>query len=80
MNTNVLLFMQTNPFWSVSLLSENDKALARKQKVPSLKDLLKISKEHNISVIFDLKNEDNNNCISILNTIQESGISQNLVS
>lgn len=75
--------MQTNPFWSVSLLSENDKALARKQKVPSLKALLTISKEHNISVIFDIKNNgefSKDDCNSTVQTILDSGIPQNLVS
>lgn len=64
-NANVRLFMQTSPFWSVALLSENDKSLA---------------KEHNISIIFDLKSDDKDDCSSIVKTILQSGISHNLVS
>lgn len=71
--------MQTNPFWSVSFISEKDKALAREQSVPSLEELLGIAKEHNISLIFDFKNKDDD-CNSTVMTILKSGISQNLVS
>ncbi|KAI5105125.1 glycerophosphoinositol inositolphosphodiesterase GDPD2 isoform X2 [Silurus meridionalis] len=70
-------FVKTNPFWSLSLLSERDKALAREQKVPSLEQLLAVAKERNISVIFDLKNNDD--CNHILMTIQKSGILKNLI-
>lgn len=77
---NVLLFMQTNPFWSMSFLSEKEKALANEQRVPSLKQLLNIAKYHNISVIFDLKNNNVNDYNSTVMTILESGIPQHLVS
>lgn len=71
--------MQTNPFWSVPFLSEEDKALAREQRVPSLEQLLDISKKHNISLIFDLKNDNEHDCNSTVTTILKSGISHNLV-
>lgn len=71
-------FVKTNPFWSLSFISEKDKALAREQSVPSLKQLLDMAKEHNISLIFDLKNDDDD-CNSTVMTILKSGISQNLI-
>ncbi|KAG7329165.1 hypothetical protein KOW79_007339 [Hemibagrus wyckioides] len=72
-------FIKTNPFWSVSSLSEKDKALAREQKIPSLEQLLQFAKEHNTSLIFDLKNEDKDDCSITLKTILDSGISRNLI-
>uniref|UniRef100_A0A4W4G086 Glycerophosphodiester phosphodiesterase domain containing 2 n=1 Tax=Electrophorus electricus TaxID=8005 RepID=A0A4W4G086_ELEEL len=47
-------FVKTDPFWSVSLLSEQEKTVARNQTVTSLSELLELSKERNISLIFDL--------------------------
>ncbi|KAK3535734.1 hypothetical protein QTP70_020980 [Hemibagrus guttatus] len=72
-------FIKTNPFWSVSSLSEKDKALAREQKIPSLEQLLQFAKEHNTSLIFDLKNEDEDVCNITFRTIQNSNISHNLI-
>lgn len=79
---NYLLFTQMDPFWSASSLSENEKARARKQKVPLLSELLHLANEHKISVIFDMKTQDqtctdNQNTVT---TILDSGISQDLVS
>ncbi|XP_053486974.1 glycerophosphoinositol inositolphosphodiesterase GDPD2 [Ictalurus furcatus] len=71
-------FVKTNPFWSVSFISEKDKALAREQRVPSLEQLLGIAKDYNISLIFDFKNKDDD-CNSTVMTILKSGISQNLI-
>ncbi|XP_040904424.1 glycerophosphoinositol inositolphosphodiesterase GDPD2 isoform X3 [Toxotes jaculatrix] len=47
-------FLKTDPFNSVSQLSEEEKETARKQTIPSLYQLLILAKQHSISVIFDL--------------------------
>ncbi|KAK1804290.1 hypothetical protein P4O66_020017, partial [Electrophorus voltai] len=72
-------FVKTDPFWSVSLLSEQEKTVARNQTVTSLLELLELSKEHNISLIFDLKYDRHGNCNDIVKVIQKSGISQDLI-
>ncbi|TSQ81016.1 Glycerophosphoinositol inositolphosphodiesterase GDPD2 [Bagarius yarrelli] len=73
-------FIKTNPFWSMGFLSENDKALAGRQKIPSLEQLLELAKEHNTSLMFDLKNDDDkDDCSIIINTILNSSISHNLI-
>lgn len=77
---SVLLFMQIDPFWSVSFLSEEDKIRAGDQRIPSLAELLNIAKKHNISLIFDLKNKDEAECYSTVKTITKSSISPRLVS
>ncbi|KAM9470596.1 glycerophosphoinositol inositolphosphodiesterase GDPD2 [Clarias gariepinus] len=71
-------FVKTNPFWPGSFPSENDAYLARNQRILSLKELLDVAKEHNISIIFDLKNE-NDDCNSTVKTILNSKIPQNLI-
>lgn len=71
---------QMDPFRSVSQLSEQEKKTAGNQSVPSLLQLLDLAKTHNTSVIFDLKNDDNNDAIDTVNTILKSGIPQDLVS
>lgn len=76
------LALQNDPYGTVSLLSEEEKETARKQTIPSLLQLLKFAKQHNTSVIFDLKNTeteeiDTNDTVK---TILESGIPQSLVS
>ncbi|TRY97991.1 hypothetical protein DNTS_000307 [Danionella cerebrum] len=50
-------FLKTDPFWSVSSLSEEEKKEAENQTVPALSELLDLAKKHNVSLIFDLKNE-----------------------
>ncbi|XP_026874390.2 glycerophosphoinositol inositolphosphodiesterase GDPD2 isoform X2 [Electrophorus electricus] len=72
-------FVKTDPFWSVSLLSEQEKTVARNQTVTSLSELLELSKERNISLIFDLKYDRHGNCNDIAKVIQKSGISQDLI-
>ncbi|XP_036424952.1 glycerophosphoinositol inositolphosphodiesterase GDPD2 [Colossoma macropomum] len=71
-------FLKTDPFWSVSLLSEEEKENARNQTVPTLSELLDLAKEHNISVIFDLKNG-NYDCNCTVTTILNSSISHDLI-
>lgn len=75
------LTFQTDPFRSVSKLSEEDKAMARNQTIPSLLQLLHLAKQHNISVMFDLYSPDwENDTEDVVDTILESGIDPNLVS
>ncbi|KAM8848108.1 glycerophosphoinositol inositolphosphodiesterase GDPD2 [Synchiropus picturatus] len=68
-------FLQTDPFGTVSKLSEQDRELARSQTIPSFLQLLKLAKEHNISVIFDLYSPDQeNDTVETVDTISLSGI------
>lgn len=74
-------FLKNDPYGTVSLLSEEEKETARKQPIPSLLELLEFAKQHNTSVIFDLKNKeteeiDTNDTVK---TILASGIPQNLI-
>lgn len=62
-------------------LSEEERELSRNQTIPSLLQLLNLTKEHNISVLFDLYNLDTeNDTEDIVDTIWRSGIDQSLVS
>lgn len=73
--------IQTDPFQSVSSLSKEEKMEANNQTVPSFFELLLMAKKHNISLIFDLKNEKNStgfhnsDSYYATETIKESGIS-----
>lgn len=76
------LALQNDPYSTVSLLSEEEKETARKQTISSLQDLLKFAKQHNTSVIFDLKNKETEE-IDTHDTVEkilEFGIPQSLVS
>nr|XP_046261550.1 glycerophosphoinositol inositolphosphodiesterase GDPD2 [Scatophagus argus]XP_046261551.1 glycerophosphoinositol inositolphosphodiesterase GDPD2 [Scatophagus argus] len=73
-------FLKADPFRSVSKLSEEDVETARNQTIPSLHQLLILAKQHNISVLFDLYNPDEeNDTEDIVNTILNSGINPRLV-
>ncbi|XP_054453625.1 glycerophosphoinositol inositolphosphodiesterase GDPD2 isoform X2 [Anoplopoma fimbria] len=73
-------FLKTDPFHSVSELSEEEKKTARNQTIPSLLQLLNLAEQHNISVIFDLYSPDQkNDTVDIVNTILDSGIDRNRV-
>ena len=73
--------IQTDPFHSVSQLSKEEKETARNQTIPSLLQLLNLAKQHNISVIFDLRcSNPENDTMDTVNTILESGIDPSLVS
>ncbi|XP_044061482.1 glycerophosphoinositol inositolphosphodiesterase GDPD2 isoform X2 [Siniperca chuatsi] len=63
-------FLKTDPFRSVSSLSEEEMETARNQTIPSLLQLLNLAKQHNISVMFDLYSldEDNDTVRTILNS------------
>uniref|UniRef100_A0A8C4HEZ3 Glycerophosphodiester phosphodiesterase domain containing 2 n=1 Tax=Dicentrarchus labrax TaxID=13489 RepID=A0A8C4HEZ3_DICLA len=73
-------FVKTDPFHSVSYLSEDDIEAARNQTIPSLLQLLNLAKEHNISVIFDIYSpEKENETDDIVKTILHSGIDRSRV-
>ncbi|KAM9376387.1 glycerophosphoinositol inositolphosphodiesterase GDPD2 isoform 2-T2 [Pholidichthys leucotaenia] len=76
-------FLKTDPFDSVSMLSEEEKERARSQTVPSLLQLLSLAREHTIKVIFDLKSSTKENkkqdTVDIVNTILNSSIDQSLI-
>ncbi|KAM9356515.1 glycerophosphoinositol inositolphosphodiesterase GDPD2 [Symphorus nematophorus] len=73
-------FLKTDPFLSLSNLSEEEKETARNQTIPSLLQLLNLAKQHNISVIFDLYSLDTeNDTEDIVNTILSSDIDPNLI-
>lgn len=75
------LTFQTDPLSSVSKLSEEDKARARNQTIPSLEELLQLAKQHNISVMFDLYSPDwKNDTEDVVDTILRSGIDPGRVS
>ncbi|CAG09803.1 unnamed protein product, partial [Tetraodon nigroviridis] len=68
-------FLKTDPLSSVSKLSEEDKARARNQTIPSLEELLQLAKQHNVSVMFDLYSPDwENDTEDVVDTILSSGI------
>ncbi|KAM3867030.1 glycerophosphoinositol inositolphosphodiesterase GDPD2 [Diretmus argenteus] len=73
-------FLKTDPFHSVSQLSAQEKDTARTQSIPSLLQLLHLAQQHNISVIFDLKNNNqDNDTADTVSTILRSGIAPGLV-
>lgn len=75
------LTFQTDPFRSVSKLSEQEIDTARNQTIPSLLQLLNLAKQHNISVIFDLYSPDEeSDTEDVVNTILSSGIDPSRVS
>ncbi|XP_031718772.1 glycerophosphoinositol inositolphosphodiesterase GDPD2 isoform X2 [Anarrhichthys ocellatus] len=73
-------FLKTDPFRSVSKLSKEEVKTARHQTIPSLLQLLNLAKQHNISVIFDLySNNQENDTVDTVKTILHSGIDPKLV-
>lgn len=73
-------FLKADPFRSVSQLSAQEKETARTQSIPSLLQLLDLAQQHNISVIFDLKNaEEYNDTMSTVEAILGSGIAPGLI-
>ncbi|XP_071314213.1 glycerophosphoinositol inositolphosphodiesterase GDPD2 isoform X2 [Trachinotus anak] len=73
-------FLKTDPFCSVSQLSEEEKEEARSQTIPSLLQLLNLAKQHNISVIFDLYSPNQeNDTKDTVSTILSSGIDPRLI-
>ncbi|XP_029368877.1 glycerophosphoinositol inositolphosphodiesterase GDPD2 isoform X2 [Echeneis naucrates] len=73
-------FIKTDPFHSVSQLSEEDKEMAKNQTIPSLLKLLNLAEQHNISVMFDLYSPNQEYDMNeTINVILNSGIKQNLI-
>ncbi|XP_049897499.1 glycerophosphoinositol inositolphosphodiesterase GDPD2 isoform X2 [Epinephelus moara] len=72
-------FLKTDPFHTVSMLSEEERETARNQTIPSLLELLDLAKQHNISVIFDLYSPEENDTVDTVNTILSSGIDPGLI-
>ncbi|XP_045885779.1 glycerophosphoinositol inositolphosphodiesterase GDPD2 [Micropterus dolomieu] len=73
-------FLKTDPFRSVSKLTEEEMETARNQTIPSLDQLLNLAKQHNISVIFDLYNPDKENDSEVIvSTILNSKFDPSLV-
>ncbi|KAM7417450.1 hypothetical protein PAMA_017208 [Pampus argenteus] len=70
-------FLKTDPFCSVSQLTKEEKETVRNQTIPSLLQLLNLAKQHNISVIFDLRFP--NDTVETVRTILDSGINPKLV-
>lgn len=74
------LIFQTDPFCSVSSLSEDERQMARNQTIPSLLELLHLAKDNNIQVLFDLYSPDTeNDTETVVDTILRSGIDPSLV-
>lgn len=73
-------FLKTDPYSSVSKLSEEEVETARNQTIPSLLQLLHLAGQHNISVLFDLySSNQENDTVDTVNTILSSGIEPSLV-
>ncbi|XP_035017997.2 glycerophosphoinositol inositolphosphodiesterase GDPD2 isoform X1 [Hippoglossus stenolepis] len=73
-------FLKTDPFHSVSQLSEDERKTAGNQTIPSLLQLLVLAQQHNISVIFDLYSSSPKNDINhTVSTILGSGIDPRLI-
>ncbi|KAK9518234.1 hypothetical protein VZT92_023546 [Zoarces viviparus] len=73
-------FLKTDPFRSVSELSEDEVETARHQTIPSLRQLLNLAKQHNISVIFDLYSHNQKyDTVDTVKTILNSSIDPKLV-
>ncbi|KAF3838579.1 hypothetical protein F7725_010347 [Dissostichus mawsoni] len=73
-------FIKTDPFESVSKLSEEERETARNQTIPSLRQLLDLAKQHNIPVIFDLYSPNQeNDTVATVDTILRSGIDPSLI-
>ncbi|KAF7663702.1 hypothetical protein LDENG_00200990 [Lucifuga dentata] len=73
-------FLKTDPYLSVSQLTAHEKEEARNQSIPSLAELLNLAKQHNISVIFDLKSDNQfNDTVDTVSDIIKSGIAPSLI-
>ncbi|KAK5864645.1 hypothetical protein PBY51_015874 [Eleginops maclovinus] len=73
-------FLKTDPFHSVSKLSEEEREMARSQTIPTLLQLLDLAKQHNISVMFDLYSlNQENDTIQTVKTILNSSIDPRLI-
>lgn len=89
MNKGVLLatfspVVQKRPFPTARGLSLEGRTLAQQQRIPSLEELLGEASRHNVSVMFDLRPEEDPQYERLVNitveTILQSGIAPELVS
>ncbi|XP_061454431.1 glycerophosphoinositol inositolphosphodiesterase GDPD2 [Rhineura floridana] len=76
-------FLQKRPFPPAQRLSNEEQALARAQRIPSLMQLLGEAKRHNVSVMFDLRPVEDPQYEHLVNvtveTILQSGIAPELI-
>lgn len=73
-------FLKTDPYGTVSLLSEEERETARNQTIPSLIELLKFAQQHSTSVLFDLKGDNQeNDARDTVETILNQGIDPSLI-
>ncbi|XP_075773779.1 glycerophosphoinositol inositolphosphodiesterase GDPD2 isoform X2 [Pelodiscus sinensis] len=76
-------FLQRRPFWGRQALSSEEQGQVRAQKIPSLQQLLQVAKQHNVSVLFDLRPENHTDSQGFVNvtveTILQSGIPPQLI-
>lgn len=75
------LTFQTDPYGTVSLLSEEEKERARNQTIPTLRELLQFAQRHNTPLMFDFKGDnEENDAYDTVQTILQQGIDPSLVS
>ncbi|XP_015207085.2 glycerophosphoinositol inositolphosphodiesterase GDPD2 isoform X1 [Lepisosteus oculatus] len=74
-------FLKSDPFHTVSSLSEEDKVAIRNQTIPALTELLDLAKQHKTSIIFDLKGDSDelNVTLRTVQAILDSNIPQEQV-
>ncbi|XP_050820900.1 glycerophosphoinositol inositolphosphodiesterase GDPD2 [Gopherus flavomarginatus] len=76
-------FLERNPFRSAQGLSSEARVQVRAQKIPSLQQVLQEAKQHNVSIMFDLRPENHTDYQSFVNvtveTILRSGIPPQLI-
>ncbi|XP_061786393.1 glycerophosphoinositol inositolphosphodiesterase GDPD2 isoform X2 [Nerophis lumbriciformis] len=70
-------FLQTDPFFSLSQLSAEDREEASNQTIPSLVQLLHLAERHNVSVLFDLYSSGQGS--NVVQTILSSNVEPSLV-
>ncbi|XP_019376801.1 PREDICTED: glycerophosphoinositol inositolphosphodiesterase GDPD2 [Gavialis gangeticus] len=76
-------FLKKKPFPTVQSLSDEDQRLAGHQKIPSLQQVLGEARQHNLSIMFDLRPENHSNYQHFINatveTILRSGIPPQMI-
>ncbi|XP_035983140.1 glycerophosphoinositol inositolphosphodiesterase GDPD2 [Fundulus heteroclitus] len=77
------LFVEVDPFRTVHLLTGDQKKEAENQHIPSLKELLNLTKKYNIPVMFDLYGstdcDNTNDTVRTVETIKESNVNSTLI-
>ncbi|XP_023184571.1 glycerophosphoinositol inositolphosphodiesterase GDPD2 isoform X3 [Xiphophorus maculatus] len=72
-------FIENDPFQTVHLLNKSQRETAESQTIPTLRQLLKLAKRHNISIIFDLYCNGSNDTEDTVKEILNSNISHELI-